>query len=277
VIVRWDPRDDYPSYTHDGRSTYEQAYALDAVRHLGAAAAGTAPAAPAAAAPQVAASARLPAPAGTQPASAGPPLAKQEIIGYMRARAYAGDQPTHDVNVCRALVELIKARGVEAPLQPGYDDLAPFADNGCYAAQDTDVVAATRSNIGAPVATNWLMGTWAMYVLGGTVDFAAGDGWVYRKNESLAKLGALTLNADGSYVWKVEPGDPPEKYVRGRWRAATASEMNVQGGAGIVLLHAAEGADWIVFKYMDASNKAERVEVEHLQSRGAYRRIGWRV
>lgn len=274
VIVRWDPRDDYPAYTHNGVSTYEQGYALDAVRHLGAASGAASD--PATAQP-TAATSRTSTPMATALGAAGAPLSKREIVDYMRTRAYAGGQPTHDANICRALVDLIKARGVEAPLEVGHDDVAPFADNGCYNAQDTDVVGATRSNLGAPVGLNWLAGTWAMYVLGGTVDFAAGDGWIYRKNETLAKLGVLTIAADGSYVWKVEPGDPPGKYVHGRWRAATLQEMNVQGGAGIVLQNAAEGADWIVFKYMDPSNKAERIEVEHLQSRGAYRRIGWRT
>jgi hypothetical protein len=52
--------------------------------------------------------------------------------------------------------------------------------------------------------------------------------------------------------------------------------MGLQGGAGVVLLHGAEGADWIAFKYMDPHRADERIELEHLQSRGAYRRIGWR-
>lgn len=278
VLVRWDPRDDYPSYTRNGASTYEQAYAMSDVRALGAAPAGAAAAAsaqPANAAPPIVAAQADVAAAGT-PSAAGPPLTPAELIGYMRAHAYAGHRPTHDANACRALIALIKARGVVAPLQAGQDDLAPFADNGCFGAQDTDVMAASRANIGAPVERGWLAGTWLLYVVGGTVDTLHADGWVYRQNESIAKLGFLKIVADGTYTWKVAPADPPEKYVHGRWRPASATEMALQGGAGIVLQHAAEGADWIVFKYMDATNPAERIEVEHLQALGAYRRIGWR-
>lgn len=34
VLVRWDPRDDYPSYTHNGISSYEQGYGVSDVRPL---------------------------------------------------------------------------------------------------------------------------------------------------------------------------------------------------------------------------------------------------
>jgi hypothetical protein len=171
---------------------------------------------------------------------------------------------------------VIKQRGVEEQLDVHKDDLSPFADNGCYNERSTDVVGASQSNIGAPTTMDWLNGTWVMYVIGGTVDTAPGDGYIYRKNESLAKLGFLTIDGGGTYTWKVDPTDPPAKYVKGTWRKATPEEMRVQGGAGLVLQHAAEGADWIVFKYMDPFNKADRVDVEHMQYRGAYRRIGWR-
>jgi hypothetical protein len=116
-----------------------------------------------------------------------------------------------------------------------------------------------------------------MYVVGGTVDTAPGDGYIYRKNESIAKLGFLTIDAGGTYTWKVEPSDPPARYVRGTWRKATAAEMRLQGGAGIVLQNAAEGRDWIAFKYQTrVPNKSERIDVQDLQYRGAHRRIGWR-
>ena len=60
-----------------------------------------------------------------------------------------------------------------------------------------------------------------------------------------------------------------------RNRKATREEMNVRGGAGIVLQKAAEGTDWLAFKYMDPFNKAERVDLRQ-QVPSGYRRIGWR-
>lgn len=269
VVVRWDPRDDYPSYTKNGASIYEQAYNITDVRHI---------------------KTRNDNPTPKNIKQENPPtknnpetnqngaglMTGQEILGYIRANGYANGQPKRDARVCKDLIEQIKKRGVVERLEVGKDDLSPIADNGCFGAEDTDVVKASQLNIGKPTTLDWLDGTWIMYVTGGTVDTAPGDGYIYRKNESTAKLGFLTINADGTYIWKVEPNDPPAKYVKGTWRKATAAEMNLQGGAGIVLEKAAEGRDWIAFKYMDPFKKADRIDVQDLQYRGSYRRIGWR-
>jgi hypothetical protein len=77
-------------------------------------------------------------------------MSKAEIIGYMRSHGYANGRPKHDAQVCKDLVAMIKQRGVEARLEIGKDDLTPFGENGCYNEQATDVVAASKVNIGAP-------------------------------------------------------------------------------------------------------------------------------
>ena len=261
LIVRWDPGD-YPT-------EYQQAYPVSDVRHLGAAPAAAPTPEPAPAAPATAATA-----AAAPLAAGGPPMTKAEILAAFRA-APGGAK---SLDACRAVISRIKARGVVEPLGAS-DDVQPIAAAGCFGAQDTDVVAASRTNIGAPVGTSWLAGTWAMVVIGGTVDTLHADGWIYRQNESIAKLGFLKIENGGAYTWKVDPTDPPEKYVHGHWRLATPAEMVLQGGAGIVLEHAAEGADWIAFKRMTPGTAAatDSIEVEHLQSRGSYRRIGWRT
>ena len=280
VLVHWDPRPDYPQYTHDGVSSYEQAYNINDVRHIKARA-NEQPArenrGASNTAPNEAANGRKEkgdAPKATN--NGGGLMTKEEILGYIRTNGYANGQPKHDPQVCKDIIEQIKQRGVKEPLAPGKDDLSPIAENGCFGAQNTDVVAASRSNIGTPTTLDWLSGTWLMYVIGGTVDTAPGDGYIYRKNESIGKLGFLTINSNGTYIWKVEPVDPPAKYLKGTWRKATKEEMNLQGGAGIVLQKAAEGSDWLVFKYMDPFNKAERIDVRQMHSTGGYRRIGWR-
>ena len=50
--------------------------------------------------------------------------------------------------------------------------------------------------------------------------------------------------------------------------------MRLRGGAGLVLQKADEGADWIVFKYVNQYIKGDHIDVQHLQERGAKRRIG---
>ena len=268
VLVHWDPRPDYAAYNHDGKSNYEQAYDFDRVRHI-----KTRPAdkpvaengGPIKIVPQ-------------QPVAGDGKgvMTHEEILGYMRAHGYANGQPKRDVQVCIDLVEQIKARGVTSPLEVYKDDLEPYYKNDCGGFVADDVVRATTFNIGTPTTNNWLFDTWIMYVIGGTVDTAPGDGYIHRKNESMAKMGFLTINSNGTYIWKIYPTDPPAKFLKGTWRNATKVEMKVQGGAGIVLHQGEAGADWIVFKYMDASNKAERVEVENMDGWGGNRRIGWR-
>jgi hypothetical protein len=203
-------------------------------------------------------------------------MTKEELIGYMRTHGYVNGQPKHDAQVCKDLVAQIKRRGVKQRLEVGKDDLSPFADNGCFNENDTDVVGATQLNIGPPTTLDWLYGTWGMTLYSGPNKYVNLESRTVTTVDAFAKLGSLTINGNGTYTWKVDPSDPPAKYVKGRWRKATPEEMGLQGGAGIVLQNAAEGADWIVFKYMDPFNKAERVDVQDLQYRGAHRRIGWR-
>ena len=285
VLVRWDPRDDYPSYTHNGVSSYQQGYSLSDVRPLGSQSAVQ----------------QTPARNGGNnggsmgsifgggrtnkpqppPTDQGTPgngtglMSKAEILGYMRSHGYKNGRPTKNVQVCKDLIEQIKRRGVQEAVTATTDDLSPIADNGCFGAENTDVAKASQMNLGAPIDENWLNGTWQMYVLGGTVDYAKGDGWIYRRNESLARIGWLKISADGSYTWKVNPSDPPARYIKGSWRAATPEEMDLQGGAGIMLENAADGREWLVTKYMDIFNKAERINAKEQGPAGA-RRIGWR-
>lgn len=270
VVVRWDPRPDYPAYTHNGVSTYEQAYSYTDVRHIKARTeektatnnSGNAnePVNGNNEKKETANKAEAPGAGGGKGL-----MTKEEILGYMRTHGYINGQPKHDPQVCKDLVEQIKRRGVVAPIIPG-DDSSFINANGCANAEATDVVGATGDNIGPPTKLDWLMGTWNMTV-----------STVTTYSASFAKLGFLTINANGTYIWKVDPLDPPAKYVHGNWRKATPDEMGSYGGAGIVLQKGPEDTDWIVFKYMDQFNKADRIDVRSLQNRGMHsRRIGWR-
>ena len=266
VLVHWDPRPDYAPYTHNGVSIYEQAYSIDSVRHI-----KTHPA------DKPVVENGGPKKVETkQPEDGGKGLmTHEEILGYLRTHGYVNGQHKNDRQVCIDLIEQIKRRGVTSRLEVYKDDLSPIYSNGCGIA-DTDVEGATEYNVGTPTTVDWLSGTWLMYVIGGTVDTARG-GYIYRKNESIAKLGFITINGNGTYTWKVNPWDTPAKYVKDTWRMATKEEMKLQGGTGIVLHNGEQGADWIVYKYMIPDpSKIERIDVQHITSRGGMRRIGWR-
>lgn len=277
VIVRWDPRDDYPSYTHNGVSIYEQAYNMDSVRPIRPKAENNRPANGDLGANQTTRRGNETKPANETPrtvnAGGGGLMTKQEILGYMKTHGYANGQPKHDLQVCKDLIEMMKQRGVQEPLRAGTDDLSPINDNGCAGGLNTDVTEASVANLGVPSTINWLAGTWTLTVFGDTVYSAPGDGYIYKQGPKTGTQGSLTISTNGNYIWNDGKGQP----VKGTWRNATAEEMKMQGGAGIVLQHAAQGRDWLVFKYQSrVPNKSERIEVEDLQYGGSSRWIGWR-
>jgi hypothetical protein len=277
VLVRWDPRDDYPSYTHNGVSSYEQAYSMDNVRPIKPktqkAAAGNngGKGKKGNAKSNGKKNAAKPKPANN--AGGKGLMSKQEILGYMKTHGYVNGQPKKDLQVCRDLIEIMKKRGVREPLRAGTDDLSPINDNACAGGVNTDVTEASVVNLGVPPTINWLAGTWTLTVFGDTVYTAPGNGYIYRHGPKTGTQGSLTISAKGSYTWN----DGKGHLIKGAWRYATSQEMKMQGGAGIVLRKAAQGRDWLVFKYQSrVPNKTDRIEVEDLQYGGSSRWIGWR-
>jgi hypothetical protein len=198
-------------------------------------------------------------------------MTRADVIGYLRAHLPNDPDAPNAEEVRKQLIEEIKQRGVNFhEKNPG-----EIYTVGGYSVAN-NIPDAINSNLGAPVSQDWLMGRWTMYVMGGTNYYVnTGNGAVISR-EAVAKLGFLTINPGGTYIWKVEPGDPPAQYVKGAWRQATKEEMGFEGGAGIVLQRAADGADWIVMKYMSPNVKTDNIEVEHIVNRGTYRRVGER-
>ncbi len=273
VVVHWDPREDYPSYTQNGKSIYEQAYNMDSVRPIKPKTEDK-PAAVIGGANdrRVGDNGKPNNDRAGKIGAGGGLMTKQEILGYMKTNGYANGQPKHDLQVCRDLIEMMKRRGVTDALRTGTDDLEPINANGCAGATDTDVTEASMLNQGVPPTINWLAGTWTLTVFGDTIYSAPGDGYIYKQGPKTGTGGSLTISANGTYTW-----NDRGQVLKGTWRNATAAEMGVQGGAGIVLQRAAQGRDWIVCKFQSrVPNKAERINVEDLESRGSSRWMGWR-
>jgi len=202
-------------------------------------------------------------------------MSKQEIIDYMKTHGYVNGQPTHNLQVCKDLIEMMKKRGVKEALEAGkdYDGLQLINGNGCAGANDTDVTKASMLNQGVPPTINWLAGTWTLTVFGDTVYSAPGDGYIYKQGAKTGTQGGLTISANRSYSWN----DGKGQVIKGAWRNATEQEMDLQGGTVIVLQKAAQGRDWIVFKFQSrVPNKTDRINVEDLESRGSSRWMGWR-
>ena len=202
-------------------------------------------------------------------------MTKEEIIEYLRTRVGTDGPHPKKEQVSKELVGMIKRRRVNFRLPP--NDLHQISKVG---GNDTtyDVKSAIQHNYGPPTPSSWLMGTWNMIIVGATVDTAPGDGYIYRQNESAARMGFLSINPNGTYVWKVSAKDPPSKYVKGAWRKATAKEMLDQGGEGVVWFKGESGEDWIVTKSTNPYHKGDHITVAllSLTYRGGQRRTGVR-
>jgi hypothetical protein len=61
------------------------------------------------------------------------------------------------------------------------------------------------------------------------------------------EAGALVINEDGTYVWKISRTDPEAKWVKGKWREVKADEMQPwEGGPAIWLEKARQNEDYMV-------------------------------
>lgn len=198
-------------------------------------------------------------------------VTKDEVLSYVTSYGQLNGHYTGSPEVCQAVSLAIKARG--AQFRYSYSEMAPVASAGCVAGS-WPIPTAVALNYGTPKQLGWLMGKWNLSVIAPTLDRAAPDGWIYRKEEFGVKAGFVKINADHSYVWQMFPQDPPSQEIKGTWRLATDSEMGLQGGAGIVLTRGESASDWIVFPWSGATTK-EIIEIENLQYR-SQRRLGAR-
>ena len=220
---------------------------------------------------------RLSAPPPTQtaaqpPAPGGTTLSKADILNFLRTRI--GTDPWNHPQkaaTIRELSELIRQRGVN--FRWVTLESTEFINAG---ANESTIPFHIQANFGPPATQAWLQGIWDLYITGATTTFDR-DGSRYRRMEQGALGGAVAVFPNNTYAWKLAPSDPPEKYLRGSWRPATPAEMAVsyQGGAGVVLLNAYTGADWIVMKRSDEGQQGDGVTIAQLNTR-ATRQLGTR-
>ncbi|HLF84202.1 MAG TPA: hypothetical protein VI837_08520 [Blastocatellia bacterium] len=184
-------------------------------------------------------------------------MTKQEILVFLQDRL--GDKPfqvaySKREAVFKELGQTIMGRGVNFR----YETLSQFSnDLGKFGAPST-VTFPIQANYGASTKQAWYIGTWNTSVT------SAG-----RRVIIGAKAGFLTIDANGSYVWKLYPTDPPASYVKGSWRKATPEEMAVsyQGGDGLVLLKGKEGYDWLVRQDRETTLSGDWIWIANLNAR----------
>ncbi len=192
-------------------------------------------------------------------------MSKEEILSFLQARM--GDKPfqldySKREAIFKELGRTIMRRGVNFR----YEAVSQFSnDLGKFGAPST-VTFPIQANYGLPTKLAWYNASWDTSVTS-----------VGRRVIIGAKSGFLTINANGTYVWKLYPTDPPARYVRGSWRKATPEEMAVsyQGGDGLVLLKGKEGYDWLVRQDRETTLAGDWIWIANINAR-AQREAGKR-
>lgn len=183
-------------------------------------------------------------------------MTTQEILVFLQDRL--GDKPFQLNSSKREAIfielgQTIMRRGVNFR----YETLSQFSnDLGKFGAPST-VIFPIQANYGAPTNHGWYIGTWNTSITS-----------VGRRVIIGAKAGFLTIKANGTYVWKLYPTDPPASYVKGSWRKATPEEMAVsyQGGDGLVLLKGKEGYDWLVRQDRETTLSGDWIWIANLNA-----------
>ncbi len=177
----------------------------------------------------------------------GAPLTKDEVVAYAKSLFGAGDPfadgEKRDKNL-NALRDHIKARGAafEADGTFKYKDLP----NGMYSVH---IGSAIESNYGKHPKLDDYLGTFLLRTTnrGSKTSAKEGGRVVVTTTDAQYEAGALVIAKGGQFTWKLGRTDPESKWIVGKWREATADEMQPwEGGPMLVLEKARQGEDYTV-------------------------------
>ncbi|HEX8287430.1 MAG TPA: hypothetical protein VF556_05515 [Pyrinomonadaceae bacterium] len=188
-------------------------------------------------------------------------MTQAEILSFLQTKL--GDKPFQNPRreeIKKELAEMIKVRGLDFR----FDSTADFYSKlNKYVAMTSDITFPLSYNYGAPTRESWLTGAWQLGKIGAAVDYEKNNR-IYRQGEiGVGNVGALTIKADGTYVWNAGA----KNSTGGKWRKATREEMKDQGGDGIVLLKAKGGEDWIVMHDRNTTLKGDWINIYQLNWR----------
>jgi len=243
----------------------ERAFAIDDVRPLTQAAKAAAPAIqaplPKARAPAAKPAAKSTVVAANMGGAGAGLMSEQDVLGFLRQRLGDGDpfmNPKREA-VLGQLREEIMKRGVSFRKEA----IGHFANELAKYGALSNVTGPLNDNFGPPANQAELMGTWRIAKVGATTTVTRG-GNLYQRQEYAGLAGSLTISANGSYVW-----NSPSGVLRGNWRTATHDEMSKsdKGGAGVVLLGAKSGMDWLIHKRTEEGPEGTGIMIRDLATR----------
>ena len=195
-------------------------------------------------------------------------LGKEEVIAF--ARQVMGPNPWNNPQREAALAQvrdLINQRGVSFVRDADFR-----ARMDAQGTMSSHIGFAVDSNYGPAPQLNAYMGTWLLRAANRGSRSVSADGRTVTTTDSQAESGRLTIEPGGAYVWEVLRGDPPAKWLRGKWRPVAPGEANVwEGGLAIWLEKAKQGYDCMVrmnrqpgwSDWIDVGMGAARTPVEY--------------
>ena len=188
-------------------------------------------------------------------------MTQEQVLSFLQAKL--GDKPFQNPRreeIKKQLAEMIKARGLDFRHESSTDFYRKIAK---YGANTSDLDFPLTYNYGEPTKERELMGAWNLGKIGAAVDYTKNNR-VYRQGEiGVANVGTLTLNANGTYIWRAGAKDS----TSGKWRKATKAEMQSVGGDGIVLLKAKTEYDWLVTKDRRTKLTGQWINISELNTR----------
>ncbi|HEX8266315.1 MAG TPA: hypothetical protein VF596_12995 [Pyrinomonadaceae bacterium] len=196
-------------------------------------------------------------------------ITQAEVFDFLQTKL--GDKPFQKPSreeIKKELAEMVKRRGLDFRFDSTTDFYSKLSK---YIGMTSDITFPLSYNYGVPTKESWLTGAWQLSKIGAAVDYEKNNR-IYRQGEiAVGGVGALTVKADGTYIWKATAKDS----TSGKWRKATSEEMKYQGGDGIVLLKAKGGEDWIVIHDRSTTLKGDWVNIYQLNWR-QIKEVGFR-
>lgn len=187
-------------------------------------------------------------------------MTQAEVLSFLQIKL--GDNPFQHPRreeIKKELAEMIKQRGLDFRFESSTDF---YKKLGKYGAT-SDIISPLSDNYGKPTKESWLIGVWQLSKIGAAIDYTKNNR-IYRQGEiGVGNVGALTLYAQGTYIWK----SVTAQSISGKWRKATKEEMKHQGGDQIILLKAKSGYDWIVYQNRNTTLKGDWIKISELNTR----------
>ena len=177
---------------------------------------------------------------------AGGLMGKEEVISFAGATIGADPwkNPPRDENLAR-IRDCIRTRGASFTADADFD-----ARMSAQSSLSSHIGWAVNSNRGPHPKVEDYVGSWLLRAAnrGSRSEGTDRSGRAtVTTTDSQAESGQLTINADGTYVWKMGRRDPENQWLRGQWREVKPGEGNTwEGGPALWLMQAKQGFDYMV-------------------------------